>query len=309
MILSILLATACGAPAELPASVALEPALTWTAPSTFMAGESFPVEVVVTAAAGDKIPMSWLGPEGFTVNKKAVGRAKGEFDVTFDIEWSLKFDLSPSLTETKSFTLGHSGSSSSVEVGVLTPAPEGLDFMSMDAEEIAKYGVLMRTNRGDMLIEFWPETAPNHCRSFLDLAYASFYDGILFHRCIPGFMVQSGDPKTKDPDADPRTYGTGGGPRKLDAEFSDRPHERGTLSAARLGGDVNSATSQFFLCHQRAASLDRQYTAFGQLRYGHEVIDLIVNSPKAANPGSPRPTDRPRDPQVIERAIVVVLPK
>lgn len=302
-----------GAP-EAPAvsSPALAPSVTWTAPGNHVPGQSFRVELNVQAAKGEAIPGAWFEPAGFTVNGTPLGAVGEDFLARADMDLTLGFDLGPLLTAEADFQLGLVGSETTLAVGVHVPVGEGLDFMALPDEQLGQYGVLLRTNRGDMLVEFWPETAPNHARNFLDLSYTGFYDGVLFHRCIPGFVIQGGDPTTKDPATDPRKFGTGNGPRKLDAEFSDRPHERGVLSAARLGNDVNSATSQFFICHARVPSLDKNYTAFGQLRFGHEVMDAIVTAPKAVDeipnmPGRTRPTERPEDPQVIQSALVVKL--
>ena len=319
-----LLAGATAAPAShqpvtepVPVVAAPQSSVSWTAPSAYVPGHPFVVEVEVDAKKGSAIPAVWTGTAGFTVDGAALGEGAGTFEPTVDMRFTVRLDLAESLSPTGAFQLGLAGSEETKSIRVLTPAAAGLDFMTIPAAELPKYGVLLRTNQGDMLAELWDETAPNHARNFLDLSYTEFYDGVLFHRCIPGFVIQGGDPSTKDPKTDPMRYGTGNGPRKLDAEFSARPHERGVLSAARLGGDVNSATSQFFVCHARVASLDRQYTAFGALRYGHEVMDKIVNAPKAIDEmgidprtGQPRrrPSDRPAEPQVIEKAIVVLLP-
>lgn len=323
MISTILLASACAAPAALDltadsrALTAQGATVTWTAPVNHVVGGSFPVELKVTAPKGSSVPGAWLSPDGFTVDGKALGGPNPGFDARVDLDLSLSFDLGPFLDVTEPFTLGLTNSAETKAIGVFQTAPTEVDFMTMPIEELANYGVLLRTNQGDMLVELWSETAPNHARNFLDLSYTGFYDGVLFHRCIPGFVIQGGDPTTKDPTTDPRRYGMGNGPRKLDAEFSERLHERGVLSAARLGGDVNSATSQFFICHARVASLDRQYTAFGELRFGLEVMDAIVNAPKAIDEGGPDPrtgrprrvaSDRPAEAQIIQHAHVVVLP-
>src|ERR1051325_5306541 len=114
----------------------------------------------------------------------------------------------------------------------------------------------MSTTEGDMVIEFWPEVAPKTVENFKTLAKKGFYDGTAFHRIIKGFMIQGGDPLTKDPSMEAR-WGTGDPGYKINAEFNDRPHERGVLSMAR-GPDVNSAGSQFFICLARVPHLDRQ---------------------------------------------------
>jgi len=295
-----------------PAPAAQGAKASWSGPVSHVPGHPYEVEIVVRAAAGAAIPAAWTTPSGFTVDGEPLGQSSGEMQAAADLVWTLRFDLGPVLDASLpegDFQLGLEGTDRTQPVRLLRAAPGGLDFMTVEAEALETYGVLLRTTQGDMLVEFWPETAPNHARNFLDLSYTGFYDGVLFHRCIPGFVIQGGDPTTKDPATDPRRYGMGNGPRKLDAEFSDRPHERGVLSAARLGSDVNSATSQFFICHDRVPDLDRQYTGFGELRWGLDVVDAIVTAPKAIDGlGSRgRGTDRPLEPPVLERAIVVRL--
>jgi peptidyl-prolyl cis-trans isomerase B (cyclophilin B) len=114
-------------------------------------------------------------------------------------------------------------------------------------------------------------------KNFIDLAKKGFYDGTIFHRVIPGFMIQGGDPNTKNPDR--AKHGTGGPGYSLKAEFNDKPHKRGTLSMARAA-DPNSAGSQFFICVAPASFLDKQYTIFGEVVSGMEVADKIVSAPR-----------------------------
>jgi cyclophilin family peptidyl-prolyl cis-trans isomerase len=121
--------------------------------------------------------------------------------------------------------------------------------------------------------------APNHVRNFLELAEKGFYNGIKFHRTIPGFMIQGGDPNTIK--GDPSTWGSGGSPKNLKAEFNPVPHVRGIVSAARTS-DPDSASSQFFIVVSDSKFLDNQYTVFGQVTKGMEVADTIVNAPTAA---------------------------
>ncbi|MEY2745565.1 MAG: hypothetical protein RL112_607 [Planctomycetota bacterium] len=165
------------------------------------------------------------------------------------------------------------------------------DFMNMDAAQLANWRVVMTTSAGEMEMEFWPETAPNHVRNFLDLCQAGFYDGVVFHRVIPGFMIQGGDPTGT---------GTGGGPRRLKAEFSQRPHKKGVLSMAR-SSDPNSASCQFFVMHDASPHLDGQYSAFGVVVRGLEVVDAIART--RTGPG-----DRPVAKQEIKSAKVVPAP-
>jgi peptidyl-prolyl cis-trans isomerase B (cyclophilin B) len=161
----------------------------------------------------------------------------------------------------------------------------------------------LETNRGNMVAELWPDVAPKHVRNFLDLAYSGFYDGVLFHRVWPGFMIQGGDPTTRDPKAS-ATFGTGNGPRTLKAEFNAKRHTRGVLSMAR-GGDVNSASCQFFVMHAAAPDLDGKYSAFGTLLDGLDTLDKIATAPGTTIETG---TIRPTEPQKIEHALVLVAP-
>jgi peptidyl-prolyl cis-trans isomerase B (cyclophilin B) len=151
-------------------------------------------------------------------------------------------------------------------------------------------------SEGRMILEFWPEVAPNHVQNFKDLARQGFYDGTCFHRVIKGFMIQGGDPLTKD-EANQSRWGTGGPAHRLKAEFNDRPHVRGVLSMARTQ-DPHSAGSQFFICHGDARFLDRQYTAFGRLIQGDEVLEKIATTPT-------RPGDRPIKRMHVESVRIV----
>ncbi len=141
------------------------------------------------------------------------------------------------------------------------------------ADEKAPH-VTIKTKFGEMEIVLFPELAPRHVESFITLARKGFYNGTIFHRVIPGFMIQGGDPFTKDP-SNRKNYGTGGPGYTLPAEFSQIPHERGIVSAARTA-DPDSAGSQFFIMVDRAPHLDGQYTVFGEVVNGMEVADTIV---------------------------------
>jgi len=138
--------------------------------------------------------------------------------------------------------------------------------------------VLLKTKFGEMEIVLFPDLAPKHVESFLKLANSGFYNGTIFHRILPGFMIQGGDPLTKDP-ANRDKYGTGGPGYTLPAEFSKVVHEKGILSAARTQ-DPNSAGSQFFIMVAKAPHLDGQYTVFGEVVKGVEVAETIVNQPR-----------------------------
>ena len=132
-----------------------------------------------------------------------------------------------------------------------------------------------------MVIEFWPDAAPKTVENFKTLAQKGFYDGTCFHRIIKGFMIQGGDPLTKDPAAENR-WGTGGPGYQIKAEFNDRSHQRGVISMAR-SANPNSAGSQFFICDGDASFLDRQYTAFGKLIEGGDVLTKIASTPVGAS--------------------------
>ncbi len=143
---------------------------------------------------------------------------------------------------------------------------------------------IIKTSEGEMVLEFWPDVAPGHVENFTKLAKQGFYDGTCFHRVIKDFMIQGGDPNTKD-EAKQRTWGTGGPGYQIKAEFNDKPHTRGVLSMAR-SQDPDSAGSQFFICHGEPRFLDRQYTAFGKLIKGDDVLEKIATTKTA-------PGDRP----------------
>ncbi|MBT5986274.1 MAG: peptidylprolyl isomerase [Nitrospina sp.] len=143
----------------------------------------------------------------------------------------------------------------------------------VSAEEIA----VIETKFGKIEIQFFEDKAPGHVKNFKDLANKGFYDGTIFHRVIPGFMIQGGDPNTKGDDRS--THGMGGPGYSIKAEFNDTPHKRGTLSMAR-SQDPDSAGSQFFVVVKDSGFLDGQYTAFGKVLTGMAVADQIVNSPR-----------------------------
>ena len=132
---------------------------------------------------------------------------------------------------------------------------------------------VIKTSEGEMVAEFWPDVAPNTVENFKKLARSGFYDGTAFHRIVKGFMIQGGDPLTKDPAKESR-YGTGDPGYKIKAEFNNRNHERGVLSMAR-SSDPDSAGSQFFICLANVSRLDHQYTAFGKIIKGDDVLVKI----------------------------------
>jgi cyclophilin family peptidyl-prolyl cis-trans isomerase len=134
----------------------------------------------------------------------------------------------------------------------------------------------IETTQGPIKIEFYPDVAPNHVKNFQELASKGFYDEIIFHRIVPGFVLQAGDPNTKNNSMSRDTWGTGGPGYTINQEFNSLPHERGILSMARML-DPNSAGSQFFIVLNNSKFLDRQYTVFGKVTEGMEVVDKIAN--------------------------------
>ena len=140
--------------------------------------------------------------------------------------------------------------------------------------------VTIKTDFGSIKFTLLPDLAPETVRNFSKLAKSGFYNETLFHRVIPGFMIQGGDPNTKSPDKS--MWGQGGPGYNLKAEFSSRSHLRGIVSMARAT-DPDSAGSQFFVVTSDSTFLDKQYTVFGQVVEGMEVADKIVNLPRDGN--------------------------
>ena len=139
---------------------------------------------------------------------------------------------------------------------------------------------VIETKFGNIELEFFEDKAPGHVKNFKTLAKTGFYNGTLFHRVIPGFMIQGGDPNTKNPDRS--MHGMGGPGYSIDAEFNDTKHDRGILSMAR-SSDPNSAGSQFFIVVKGAYFLDGKYTAFGKVTQGMDVADKIVSAQRDGN--------------------------
>ncbi len=161
--------------------------------------------------------------------------------------------------------------------------PESNQPVSTNNDEVA----VIKTSEGTMVLEFWPGEAPGHVENFKKLAKQGFYDGTAFHRVIKGFMIQGGDPLTKD-ESKQGAWGTGDPGYKIKAEFNKHSHVRGVLSMAR-SQDPNSAGSQFFICHGNPSFLDGQYTAFGKLIKGDDVLEKIATTQVGPND---RPTTR-----------------
>jgi peptidyl-prolyl cis-trans isomerase B (cyclophilin B) len=201
---------------------------------------------------------------------------------------------SPAPTDTGSGSSAPSttGSSSAalVKQPHADPAPPDptpiADRKPKDGDEVA----VMDTSLGRIVLMFFPDKAPNHVVNFKYLAGKGFYDGTKFHRIIPTFMIQGGDPNTKS--GDPNTWGGGGPGYTLEAEFNDVKHVPGILSMARTN-DVNGAGSQFFIMVAPTPSLDGQYSAFGKVVSGMDVVDKIKSVPTGEQ-------DRPNDPPIIK---------
>lgn len=286
--------------------------VTWAAPTRMVRGQPFPVELRIEAPVDGAQIATWvLTPSAFTIGGKILSERKS--DHVFPLEpgsvLTLELDLAPALLASsgfdgKAFELGFAKEyfdTEPISVRVFDVAPREIDFMTIPAEQLADFQVIMETSRGRMVFAFFPDKAPKHVRNFLDLCHTGFYDGILFHRVSPTFMIQGGCPNTKT--SDTRLWGNGSGPRRLDAEFSDMKHRRGILSMARMGTDVNSATSQFFVMTSNHPSLDGQYSVFGELVAGDETLELISKAQGTASPIDG--TIRPSEPQRILSATVI----
>ncbi|MEM3086652.1 MAG: peptidylprolyl isomerase [Halobacteria archaeon] len=167
----------------------------------------------------------------------------------------------------------------------MTPAPA-----AAGSGEVA----VIETDFGKIVFRFLPDKAPGHVENFKKLARSGFYDGTAFHRVIPGFMIQGGDPNSRSDDRS--RHGTGGPGYTIPAEFNDVSHVRGVVSMAR-SSDPNSAGSQFFVVVADSTFLDRQYSAFGRVVEGMEVADKIVNLPRDSR-------DNPLQKAVMKRVTI-----
>jgi peptidyl-prolyl cis-trans isomerase B (cyclophilin B) len=164
----------------------------------------------------------------------------------------------------------------------------------------ANENAVLKTSCGEITIAFWPDVAPKTVENFKKLAREVFYDGTAFHRIIKGFMVQGGCPNTKEGQSG--MPGTGGPGYQVKAEFNAKPHVRGVISMAR-SAHPDSAGSQFFLVHGDARFLDRQYTAFGQIVKGDEVLEQLANVPTKSSGGGEKST--PVERVVLESVTLV----
>ena len=165
-----------------------------------------------------------------------------------------------------------------------------------DAKEVA----VLKTSKGEMVVEFWSDVAPKTVENFKKLSKDGFYDGTAFHRIIKDFMIQGGDPLTKD-QANESRFGTGDPGYKIKAEFNKKKHEKGVLSMAR-GANPDSAGSQFFIVHGDASFLNNKYTAFGKVLKGEDTLDAIANTPVEMNRGEP---SKPKERVTLESVKIV----
>ncbi|MEX0680053.1 MAG: peptidylprolyl isomerase [Balneolales bacterium] len=158
------------------------------------------------------------------------------------------------------------------QVNDLKENEERLAFL---AEQMQNVKARIITNHGNIELSFFPELAPIHCFNFITRAESGFYNGTKFHRVIPGFMIQGGDPASRSEDRS--LYGQGGPVVSIPHEFNQTPHRSGILSMARTSNLQTGAGSQFFIMHGRSSNLDNEYTAFGQVTSGMRVVDEIAN--------------------------------
>lgn len=172
------------------------------------------------------------------------------------------------------------------------PVPVPVPAPAASADEVA---VLKFKDYGDIVLEFYPAVAPKTVENFKKLARDKFYDGTQSHRLIPGFMIQLGDPLTKDP-SQAAKWGTGDAGYKIKAEFNDKPHVKGIVSMAR-SASPDSAGSQFFICFDTAPHLDRQYTVFAHVLSGMDVLDKLEKAPQQAS--------KPQTPVVLESVTLI----
>ena len=173
------------------------------------------------------------------------------------------------------------------------PALEKTAAQTATTPAVGEEVAVLTTDKGVVVIKFYPDKAPKHVESFKKLSKEAYYDGTRFHRCIAGFMIQGGDPNSKDK-SKPNSWGTGGPGFELKAEFNDVHHARGVLSMAR-SSDPDSAGSQFFIMVKDSGFLDNQYTAFGIVVQGMDVVDQIVVTGDANDNGK----------VAVEKAVVV----
>ncbi len=184
-------------------------------------------------------------------------------------------------------TLAQGSGTPAPAAGAPPDAKTAPEKVAMDKPAGKKEVAVIKTTLGTIVFEFLPDVAPKMVENFKQLAKSAFYNGTTFHRVIKGFMIQGGDPLSKD--SDPTNDGTGDGPRKMPAEFTTKySHKRGIVSTARKADDVNSGSCQFFIMHGDNSGLDNQYTIFGRVIEGMKIVDSIASVPTTG-----RPNDRP----------------
>jgi peptidyl-prolyl cis-trans isomerase A (cyclophilin A) len=268
-----------------------KPAIEWSAPESYVGSGEFVVHVVLTAPKDAvKLPTWLLEGSAFTLNGQPLVEKRGEGTLTLlpNARFTLDLDIGSLLTsakgiEGKDFKLGYAKDYLQGEekgVRFMQAAEKGLDFMKMPVEDLSKYHVIMSTNRGDMEMEFWPDIAPNHVRNFLDLCYTGFYDGKTFHRVIPGFMIQGGDPTGTGRGSPGFTFG--------DEFKSGRKFDKkGILAMANRGPETNG--SQFFITTSTPHHLDGLHTIFGEVISGYPVVEAIsqVKTMMGSRPADP----------------------
>lgn len=163
--------------------------------------------------------------------------------------------------------------------GAVSAELKSKTFNKEEIKKMAETRAIIETKFGAIELKFFPDVAPGHVNNFIELAKKGFYDNTTFHRIIPGFMIQGGDPESKN--ADKARHGIGGPGYQIKAEFNEKPHKRGILSMAR-SASPDSAGSQFFICVKESSFLDRQYTVFGEAVSGMDIVDKIVSQPRDA---------------------------
>jgi len=250
--------------------------LTATIPPLFVEGQPFVVSLQVTAtgkSAAD-LPAWMLTPAAWAMDGKALGRRPAKASVPLQPGQTLTVDLDLAAlvrerqARPKDFSLAIEGKRDTKQQVIWLGAPDAeTDYTSLSDEQLEEYQAVLFTSGGPIWVELWPDVAPNHVRNFLDLCASGFYDGSPFHRVIPGFMAQVGRSKDGTP-----------APRKLKAEFNSRRHVAGVLSAARLGNDLDSAESEFFIVHRPSPHLDQTYSAFGQILTGMDAVERVVQA-------------------------------
>ena len=273
----------------------------WTDQGVFLAGKPFPVTMEIQAGDEGLALETWkLTAAAFEVDGKPLGeRGDTTVDLAPGTQLNVSFDLGPFLGEPAAdFQLGLAGGEAR-SIAVFEPVT--MDFLKASPEDLATLNVLMVTNRGMIRMELWSDVAPEHVRNFTDLVASGFYDGTLFHRVTPTFMIQGGCPNTRERPNQPQAWGSGGGPRMVQAEFNDRNHDVGVLSAARTN-DPNSHSSQFFIITSPSPHLNGQYSAFGKAIAGMDTVMSIARAP-----GQPLRIggNQPFEPQRIEHAYVI----